>query len=43
MSDMQKLINRTTGVSRMRSGGRAQNSRRIATAARRISRGGKGG
>lgn len=33
MSDMQKLINRTTGVSRMRSGGRAQNSRRIATAA----------
>lgn len=43
MGAMQRLINRNTGVSRMRSGSRAQSSRRIATAARRTSRGGQGG
>lgn len=36
-------INRVTGVTRMRSGGRAANARSIATAARRKSRGGAGG
>jgi hypothetical protein len=41
--DIVKLINQKTGVTRMRSGGRAANTKKIKTAMNRKSRGGRGG
>lgn len=42
-TNIQKQINRVTGVSRMTSGAAKKNSKKIRTAMRRKSRGGQGG